>query len=109
MNSPCAGKGTTAWTHDFLNKKPWHPLNFRNQMRKWEAEEETIRNQKLEEANRAEFEAEQQYLQTLAHLPGQEAQKYREMQGVVCHDGPNCECVSMLQSCTCRMSKQYQA
>ena len=52
------------------DKKPWHPLNFRNQMKRFEAEEELIRRQKLEEANKAEFDAEQTYLETLAYLPG---------------------------------------
>lgn len=51
-------------------------------MKRFEAEEKLIRNQKLEEANKAEFEAEQQYLETLAYLPGKEADKFRDMQGV---------------------------
>lgn len=29
-------------SHNFLNQKPWHPLNFKNQARVYEAEQETI-------------------------------------------------------------------
>jgi hypothetical protein len=76
-----AGPGTTAWSHDFLNKKPWHPLNFRNQIKFYEAEQEVLAREKREAASKAEFEAEQQYLETLAHLPSKEADKYRAMQG----------------------------
>lgn len=76
-----AGKKTAVWNHDFLNKKPWHPLNRQNQARIYEAEQEYLDRKKREETSRAEFEAEQQYLETLAHLPGKEADKYRQMQG----------------------------
>jgi hypothetical protein len=52
-------------------------------MRKWEAEQEAAQREKREVAAQAEFEAEQQYLQTLAHLPGRDADKYRDMQGTL--------------------------
>ena len=76
-----AGPATTAWTHDFLNKKPWHPLNFRNQIKRFDAEQAAIAREKSEATAKAEFEAEQQYLETLAHMPSAEADKYRHMQG----------------------------
>jgi hypothetical protein len=82
-HSTSAGPGTTAWSHDFLNKKPWHPLNFRNQIKFYEAEQEMLAREKREAASKAEFEAEQQYLETLAHLPSKEANKYRAMQGLL--------------------------
>jgi hypothetical protein len=75
------GPSTTAWSHDFLNKKPWHPLNFRNQIKRYEVEQAALKKEKVEAQAKAEFEAEQQYLDTLAHLPSQEADKYRHMQG----------------------------
>ena len=28
-----------AWSHNFLNQKPWHPSNFRNQAKVFEAEQ----------------------------------------------------------------------
>jgi len=36
----------------------------------------------LQEAAKAEFESEQRYLDTLAHLPSSEADIYRQRQGV---------------------------
>ena len=60
-----------------------HPLNFRNQIQRYEAEQALLAKRKREEQSKAEFEAEQQYLDTLAHLPSQEADKYRHMQGAV--------------------------
>lgn len=35
-----------AWSHNFLNQKPWHPANFRNQAKVYEAEQNAIRAQK---------------------------------------------------------------
>lgn len=32
-------KAGTAWSHSFLNQKPWHPLSYPNQRRKWIAEQ----------------------------------------------------------------------
>ena len=57
-------------------------LNFRNQIKRWEAEQEVTKREKQREQAQAEFEAEQQYLDTLAHLPSRDADKYRQMQGV---------------------------
>lgn len=39
----------SAWSHNFLNQKPWHPLNYRNQITKWEAEQKKIREDKIRE------------------------------------------------------------
>jgi hypothetical protein len=36
-------------SHNFLNQKPWHPLNFRNQARVYEAEQQAIRDKKTRE------------------------------------------------------------
>jgi lipopolysaccharide biosynthesis glycosyltransferase len=35
-----------AWSHNFLNQKPWHPLNFRNQKMRFEAEEKAFKDAK---------------------------------------------------------------
>ncbi len=35
-----------AWSHNFLNQKPWHPANFRNQAKVYEAEQNAIQAQK---------------------------------------------------------------
>jgi CBF1 interacting corepressor len=39
----------TAWSHNFLNQKPWHPLNFRNQAKKFEAEQAAVAAEKAKE------------------------------------------------------------
>ena len=41
-----ASNAGSAWSHNFLNQKPWHPLNFRNQARVFEAEQEKIATKK---------------------------------------------------------------
>lgn len=42
--SPCLVGAliTDHWFRSFLNQKPWHPSNFKNQARVYEAEQETI-------------------------------------------------------------------
>jgi hypothetical protein len=46
-------KSGTAWSHNFLNQKPWHPLSYPNQRRKWIAEQtHAQRERKTEEVAR---------------------------------------------------------
>lgn len=33
-------KAGVAWSHNYLNQKPWHPMSYPNQRRKWIAEQE---------------------------------------------------------------------
>lgn len=43
----------TAWSHNFLNQKPWHPLSYPNQRRKWIAEQtHSQRHRRAEEIAR---------------------------------------------------------
>lgn len=39
-------KAGTAWSHSFLNQKPWHPLSYPNQRRKWIAEQTNAQHQR---------------------------------------------------------------
>ncbi|GLI61520.1 hypothetical protein VaNZ11_003900 [Volvox africanus] len=71
-----------AWTHHFLNQKPWHPMNFKNRMRVWEAEHDKSEANKAKEKAQAEFDAEQEYLKTLSYLSAEEQQRYREVQSI---------------------------
>ena len=32
-------KAGSAWSHNYLNQKPWHPMSYPNQRRKWIAEQ----------------------------------------------------------------------
>lgn len=46
-------KSGTAWSHNFLNQKPWHPLSYPNQRRKWIAEQtHAQRQRRAEEVSR---------------------------------------------------------
>ncbi|KIY94354.1 hypothetical protein MNEG_13609 [Monoraphidium neglectum] len=49
-----AGAG---WSHNFLNQKPWHPMNFRNQVRKYDAEQRAIAEQKAKEQGQVRADA----------------------------------------------------
>ncbi|WIA19492.1 hypothetical protein OEZ85_004103 [Tetradesmus obliquus] len=68
----------TAWSHNFLNQKPWHPLNFRNQIKKYEHEQKAIQDFKTKEAAMAEWQAEQERQATLAFLSPAEAARQRD-------------------------------
>ncbi|PNH10227.1 putative zinc finger CCHC domain-containing protein [Tetrabaena socialis] len=57
-----------AWTHNFLNQKPWHPMSFRNRMKVWENEQDKGEADKIKEKAQAEFDAEQEYLKTLSEV-----------------------------------------
>lgn len=72
----------TAWSHNFLNQKPWHPLNFRNQQRVFEAEQKHVAEKKAKEVAKAEFDAEQEYLRSLTYLSKDQQQLYRDKQSV---------------------------
>lgn len=46
-------KAGTAWSHSYLNQKPWHPLSYPNQRRKWIAEQiHANRHRRAEEVAR---------------------------------------------------------
>lgn len=46
-------KSGTAWSHSYLNQKPWHPLSYPNQRRKWIAEQiQNQRQRRTEEVSR---------------------------------------------------------
>ncbi|KAG2447737.1 hypothetical protein HYH02_007197 [Chlamydomonas schloesseri] len=71
-----------AWTHNFLNQKPWHPMSFKNRMKVWEHEQDKTEKDKIKEKAQAEFDAEQEYLKTLSYLSPEEQRRYREVQSV---------------------------
>ncbi|KAG2430230.1 hypothetical protein HXX76_010328 [Chlamydomonas incerta] len=71
-----------AWTHNFLNQKPWHPMSFKNRMKVWEHEQDKVEGDKIKEKAQAEFDAEQEYLKTLSYLSADEQRRYREVQSV---------------------------
>ncbi|KAF6259871.1 hypothetical protein COO60DRAFT_966344 [Scenedesmus sp. NREL 46B-D3] len=68
----------SAWSHNFLNQKPWHPLNFRNQIKKYEHEQKAVQDFKIREAAMAEWQAEQERQATLGFLSQEEAKRQRD-------------------------------
>ena len=42
----CSSAKPLCRSHNFLNQKPWHPLNFRNQMKVFEAQEQAEKDAK---------------------------------------------------------------
>ncbi|KAK9843316.1 hypothetical protein WJX74_010259 [Apatococcus lobatus] len=71
-----------AWSHNFLNQKPWHPSNFRNQARVFEAEQKTAQAAKSNAIAKAEFEAEQEKLKQLSYLSAAEQKKFADRQSI---------------------------
>ncbi|EFJ40353.1 hypothetical protein VOLCADRAFT_120002, partial [Volvox carteri f. nagariensis] len=61
---------------------PGHPMNFKNRIRVWEAQQDKDAADKAKEKAQAEFDAEQEYLKTLSYLSAAEQQRYREVQSV---------------------------
>ncbi|MEW5297305.1 MAG: hypothetical protein WDW36_000522 [Sanguina aurantia] len=74
--------GTGCWSHAFLNQKPWHPLNFRNQMKRFDAEQKAFDDEKALEIAKAEFEAEQDMMKTMSYMSPAEQQRFKDRQAV---------------------------
>ena len=71
-----------AWTHKFLNLKPWHPMNFRNREKVYLAEQRQYEDEQRKERGRQEFQAEQEYLKTISMLSAEEQERYKQRQSV---------------------------
>jgi len=71
-----------AWSHNFLNQKPWHPLSYRNQKRKFEAEEKALHAAKTNQEAQREFEEEQTRLHNMSFLREEDRNRYKELQSV---------------------------
>ncbi|XP_016469949.2 putative zinc finger CCHC domain-containing protein At4g19190 [Nicotiana tabacum] len=75
-------KAGTAWSHNFLNQKPWHPLSYPNQRRKWIAEQtHAQREQRANEIAR-EYAQEQEYFRQTALVSKKEKEKMEMMKAV---------------------------
>ncbi|CAH2078461.1 unnamed protein product [Thlaspi arvense] len=59
-------KSGTAWSHSFLNQKPWHPLSYPNQRRKWIAEQTHAQHDRRAEEVAREFAQEQEFFKQAA-------------------------------------------
>ncbi|KAJ7561917.1 hypothetical protein O6H91_03G047600 [Diphasiastrum complanatum] len=75
-------KQGTAWSHSYLNQKPWHPLSYPNQRRKWIAEQTHAQRQsKTDEVSR-EFAQEQEFFKQTSLLSKKEKEKAEAMQAL---------------------------
>jgi len=71
-----------AWSHNFLNQKPWHPLSFRNQKARFEAEERAFKEAKTNQQAQREFEEEQNRLMNSSFLNEADRKRYSDLQSV---------------------------
>lgn len=75
-------KAGTAWSHSYLNQKPWHPLSYPNQRRKWIAEQtDAQRDRRAQEVAR-EFAQEQEFFRQTALISKKEKEKVETMKAV---------------------------
>ncbi|CAI9755520.1 unnamed protein product [Fraxinus pennsylvanica] len=75
-------KAGTAWSHSFLNQKPWHPLSYPNQRRKWIAEQTHPQKQRRTEEVAREYAQEQELFRQTAHISKKEKEKLEMMKAV---------------------------
>ncbi|XP_022855991.1 uncharacterized zinc finger CCHC domain-containing protein At4g19190-like [Olea europaea var. sylvestris] len=75
-------KAGTAWSHSFLNQKPWHPLSYPNQRRKWIAEQTDAQKQRRTEEVAREYAQEQEFFRQTALVSKKEKEKLEMMKAV---------------------------
>ncbi|CAH8345841.1 unnamed protein product [Eruca vesicaria subsp. sativa] len=75
-------KSGTAWSHNFLNQKPWHPLSYPNQRRKWIAEQTNAQHDRRAEEVAREFAQEQEFFKQAALISKKEREKIEMMKAV---------------------------
>ncbi|KAK4422446.1 putative zinc finger CCHC domain-containing protein [Sesamum alatum] len=75
-------KAGTAWSHSFLNQKPWHPLSYPNQRRKWIAEQTHSQKERRAEEVAREYAQEQEFLRQTALISKKEKEKLEMMKAV---------------------------
>lgn len=75
-------KSGTAWSHNFLNQKPWHPLSYPNQRRKWIAEQTHAQRDRRDEEVAREYAQEQEFFRQTALVSKKEKEKMEMMKAV---------------------------
>ncbi|XP_044506896.1 uncharacterized zinc finger CCHC domain-containing protein At4g19190 [Mangifera indica] len=75
-------KSGTAWSHSYLNQKPWHPLSYPNQRRKWIAEQIHSNKQRRAEEVAREYGQEQEFFRQTALISKKDKDKMETMQAV---------------------------
>ncbi|ONI32192.1 hypothetical protein PRUPE_1G353400 [Prunus persica] len=75
-------KSGTAWSHSYLNQKPWHPLSYPNQRRKWIAEQIQAQHQRRTEEVSREYAQEQEFFRQAALVSKKDKEKIEMMKAV---------------------------
>ncbi|KAK2647803.1 hypothetical protein Ddye_015292 [Dipteronia dyeriana] len=75
-------KSGTAWSHSYLNQKPWHPLSYPNQRRKWIAEQIHSQRQNRSEEVAREYAQEQEFFRQTSLISKKDKDKMETMQAV---------------------------
>ncbi|TVU07652.1 hypothetical protein EJB05_41017 [Eragrostis curvula] len=75
-------KSGTAWSHSYLNQKPWHPLSYPNQRRKWIAEQMHANHARRQEEVQREFTQEQEFFRQTALFSKKDKEKMEVMKAV---------------------------
>lgn len=75
-------KSGTAWSHSYLNQKPWHPLSYPNQRRKWIAEQQNAQKSRKAEEVAHEFSQQQEFFRQTAEMNTREKEKVEVLQAV---------------------------
>lgn len=75
-------KAGTAWSHSYLNQKPWHPLSYPNQRRKWIAEQTHANRLRRSEEVAREYAQEQEFFRQTSLVSNKEKEKLEIMKAV---------------------------
>ncbi|KAK1284833.1 putative zinc finger CCHC domain-containing protein [Acorus calamus] len=75
-------KAGTAWSHSYLNQKPWHPLSYPNQRRKWIAEQTDAERCRRADEIAREFSQEQEFLRQTSLVSQKEKEKLETIRAV---------------------------
>ncbi|KAK2383495.1 pentatricopeptide repeat-containing protein, mitochondrial [Trifolium repens] len=75
-------KSGTAWSHNFLNQKPWHPLSYPNQRCKWIAEQTHAQRERKTEEVAREYAQEQEFYRQTTLISKKDKEKVELMQAV---------------------------
>ncbi|XP_059663086.1 uncharacterized zinc finger CCHC domain-containing protein At4g19190 [Cornus florida] len=75
-------KAGTAWSHSYLNQKPWHPLSYPNQRRKWIAEQTHAQRDRRAQEVAREYAQEQEFFRQSALVSKKEKEKMEIMKAV---------------------------
>ncbi|KAL5539618.1 hypothetical protein UlMin_042304 [Ulmus minor] len=75
-------KSGTAWSHSYLNQKPWHPLSYPNQRRKWIAEQTHANHDRRAQEVAREYAQEQEFFRQTALVSKKEKEKLEIMKAV---------------------------